>query len=140
MRHADFETTVWVDGKKVGITKEAMIPLALILLGHLEIQGTQVIVCVWDPTDKGTQPRGKQVSSPGGIWYTPTTGIWQTVWFEPVNESHIASFRIISNPDDSTITLKPVVTNPGSCNLVYTILKDGKLLPVRVDLSIRRHH
>lgn len=43
----------------------------------------ELIVKVWDPTDKGPQPRGKQVSKPGGIWYTPVSGIWQTVWLEP---------------------------------------------------------
>ena len=44
----------------------------------------EIVVSVWDPTDAGTQPRGKQVNRPGGIWYTPVTGIWQTVWIEPV--------------------------------------------------------
>ena len=39
---------------------------------------------VWDPTDAGTQPRGKQVNRPSGILYTAVTGIWQTVWLEPV--------------------------------------------------------
>jgi hypothetical protein len=44
----------------------------------------EIVVAVWDPTDAGPQPRGKQVSKPEGIWYTPTSGIWQTVWLEPV--------------------------------------------------------
>ena len=48
---------------------------------------------VGDPTDAGTQPRGKQVRKPDGIWYTPTTGIWQTVWLEPVPKAHIDGAR-----------------------------------------------
>src|SRR5690606_10276787 len=46
----------------------------------------ELIVSVFDPTDKGDQPRGKQVTESHGIWYTPTTGIWQTVWLEPVSK------------------------------------------------------
>lgn len=45
----------------------------------------EVTVAVFDPTEKGDQPRGKQVTNPHGIWYTPTTGIWQPVWLEPVS-------------------------------------------------------
>ena len=45
------------------------------------------MVGVWDPTDTGTQPRGKQVNNPRGIWYTSVTGIWQTVWLEPVPDT-----------------------------------------------------
>jgi len=44
----------------------------------------ELVVGVFDPTDAGTQPRGKQVRKPEGIWYTPTSGIWQTVWLEPI--------------------------------------------------------
>ena len=49
----------------------------------------EIVVAVWDPTDAGTQPRGKQVRNPRGIWYTPTSGIWQTVWLEPVSSAYI---------------------------------------------------
>ena len=49
----------------------------------------ELTISVWDPTDRGSQPRGKQVLKPGGIMYTANTGIWQTVWLEPVPETHI---------------------------------------------------
>jgi hypothetical protein len=54
-------------------------------------------VRVWDPTDDGPQPRGKQVKNPHGIWYTPVTGIWQTVWVESVPKTYISS--TIQTPD-----------------------------------------
>ncbi|MEL6134377.1 MAG: glycoside hydrolase family 2 TIM barrel-domain containing protein, partial [Bacteroidota bacterium] len=53
----------------------------------------ELVVSVWDPTDRGLQARGKQLSSPKGIWYTPVTGIWQTVWLEKVNRHHIKEVR-----------------------------------------------
>ena len=56
-----------------------------------------------DPSDKGYQPRGKQVANPEGIWYTPVTGIWQTVWLEPVASSHITSIKAIPNIDNGVI-------------------------------------
>src|SRR5262249_3762176 len=58
---------------------------------------------VYDPTDRGTQPRGKQVLKPSGIYYTPTTGIWQTVWIEPVPKAHIESLRIITDIDKGLV-------------------------------------
>ena len=63
-------------------------------------------VRVWDGTDTGFQPRGKQVSKPGGIWYTAVTGIWQTVWMEPVPEQHIANLRITPDLDASCFRVK----------------------------------
>ena len=60
----------------------------------------ELIVKVWDPTDKGPQPRGKQVSQPHGIWYTPVSGIWQTVWLEPVADHYITNVR--TTPDIDT--------------------------------------
>ena len=64
-----------------------------------------MIVGVWDPTDAGPQPRGKQVRKPGSIYYTPTTGIWQTVWLEPVPAMHIGSLRIAPNLESKTVSL-----------------------------------
>lgn len=61
--------------------------------------------CVWDPSDKGYQPRGKQVANPEGIWYTPVTGIWQTVWLEPVASSHIISIKAIPNIDNGVMSV-----------------------------------
>ena len=59
----------------------------------------ELIVSVYDPTDGGPQPRGKQVMKPGGIYYTAVTGIWQTVWLEPMPKISIRSaIRVKSRP------------------------------------------
>jgi len=68
----------------------------------------EILVGVWDPTDAGTQPRGKQVRKPEGIWYTPTTGIWQTVWIEPAPAKHIVSLTIIPDADKGVIRVQVV--------------------------------
>jgi hypothetical protein len=123
----DWETMVWIDGKEAGKHLGGYDPFTFDITQYLDNKKIhELLVCVWDPTNKGDQPRGKQVSSPGGIWYTPSTGIWQTVWIEPVNESYISSFRIITNADNGTITFKPDVKNGSDATLTYTIKKEGK--------------
>ncbi|MDR0976764.1 MAG: beta-galactosidase, partial [Prevotellaceae bacterium] len=62
-----------------------------------------LMVKVWDPTDHGTQPRGKQVSRPNGIWYTPVSGIWQTVWLEPVPQQYISYVKTVPDIDRNII-------------------------------------
>lgn len=60
---------------------------------------------VTDSTDKWFQARGKQVSEPGGIWYTAVTGIWQTVWMEPLPSAHIDSYYAVSDIDEGTLAV-----------------------------------
>ncbi|MCX6255493.1 MAG: beta-galactosidase [Bacteroidia bacterium] len=125
----DWETIVWVDGKEFGKHRGGYDPFTFDItqsLGDQKIH--ELLVCVWDPTDKGTQPRGKQVTSPGGIFYTPTTGIWQTVWIEPVNESYISSFRTVTNADNGTLVFKTDVKNAATNSLSFTIKKEGRTI------------
>jgi len=123
----DWETTVWVDGKEAGKHRGGYDPFTFDITEFLDTRKIhELMVCVWDPTNRGPQSRGKQVSSPGSIWYTPSTGIWQTVWIEPVNESYISSFRTVTNADNGTITFKADVKNGGTNSLYFTVKKDGK--------------
>ena len=124
---SDWQTTVWIDGTEAGIHKGGYDPFTIDITPYLNDQKEhELLVCVWDPTDKGTQPRGKQVSSPGGIWYTPTTGIWQTVWIEPVSESYISSFRTIANPANGTISIMVVTQGTDQGIVSFTVKKDDK--------------
>ena len=80
----DWKTDVWVNDIKVGEHTGGYTPFSFNISSALKKGGNKLTVRVWDPTDKGVQPRGKQVERPEGVWYTPVTGIWQTVWLEPV--------------------------------------------------------
>jgi hypothetical protein len=129
----DWETTVWVDGKEVGTHRGGYDPFTFDITESLgSTRQHDILVCVWDPTDKGTQPRGKQVSAPGSIWYTSTTGIWQTVWIEPVNEAYISSFRTVTNADNGTITFKADVKNTDSGILLFKIKKGRKTVATAI--------
>ncbi len=123
----DWETTVWIDGEEAGKHRGGYDPFTFDITGFLKDQKVHEIkVCVWDPTNKGPQPRGKQVSNPGGIWYTPATGIWQTVWIEPVKESYISSFRTLTDADNGTVSFKADVVNPDNTTITFSLQKDGK--------------
>jgi len=100
----DWETMVWINGKKIGEHRGGYDPFTFDVTDALKDSGLQeVVLSVWDPTDAGTQPRGKQVRKPRGIWYTAVTGIWQTVWLEPVPETYIRSIRIEPDVDGNRI-------------------------------------
>ena len=102
----DWETHVWVNGRHVGVHQGGYDPFAFDISAALRDHGTQeVVVAVWDPTDAGLQPRGKQVRRPGGIFYTSVTGIWQTVWLEPVGASAIRDYVVTTDIDSGRVAL-----------------------------------
>ena len=106
----DWQTTVWINGHKVGEHTGGYDPFSFDVteaIGSTKDISDEIIIRVWDPTDASFQPRGKQVNNPHGIWYTPVTGIWETVWFEPVEQTYIQSLRIIPDIDTGEITIAP---------------------------------
>ncbi|MCX7421924.1 MAG: hypothetical protein NT013_20585 [Planctomycetia bacterium] len=106
---SDWDTVVWVNGKKVGEHRGGYDPFSFDITGALirvNDQTQELVVAVSDPTDGSFQPRGKQIRKPHGIWYTPTTGIWQTVWMEPVPNHHIQSVSIVPDVDREELRLR----------------------------------
>lgn len=103
----DWKTNVWINGKKVGSHQGGYDPFTLDITDALKNNDKQLItVSVWDPTDKGFQPIGKQTLNPRGIWYTSTSGIWQTVWLEPVPQMAIKDIKMVPDIDTKTLQLK----------------------------------
>jgi beta-galactosidase/beta-glucuronidase len=102
----DWETTVWVNGKAAGSHKGGYDPFTFDITDAMKSGGAQeIVISVWDPTDDGTQPRGKQTKKPQGIWYTAVTGIWQTVWVEPVEKAYIESFGVVTDIDNEIVKI-----------------------------------
>jgi beta-galactosidase/beta-glucuronidase len=91
----DWQAAVWVNGKKLGEHRGGYDAFSFDITDALGPGPQELIVGVYDPTSSGTQPRGKQVNNPKEIYYTPTTGIWQTVWLEPVPKASIESLKVI---------------------------------------------
>ena len=99
----DWRADVWVNGVKAGSHTGGYTPFSLDITDALQSGENTLTVKVWDGTDTGFQPRGKQVRKPSGIWYTSVTGIWQTVWMEPVADQHIANLRTTPDLDAGCI-------------------------------------
>lgn len=133
----DWDTTVWINGKQVGDHRGGYDPFTFDITDALKDAGSnEIILSVWDPTDAGYQPRGKQVRKPRGIWYTAVTGIWQTVWLEPVPRTYIWSVRIIPNLDARKFIIDVSFPSPSSAvHLlqpdVTITLKDGDTVVAR---------
>lgn len=121
----DWRADVWVNDVKVGRHQGGYTPFSFDITAAL-VNGTNTIkVKVWDPTDRGFQPRGKQVNRPEGIWYTPVTGIWQTVWLEPVPETYIKDLKVTPNIDNNTLLVDAITNIYTSANRVEVTVKDG---------------
>ena len=122
----DYESEVYINGKSLGVHKGGYDPFTYDITSKIAGKGPQEItVRVFDPTDAGGQPRGKQSLNPAGIMYTPTTGIWQTVWLEPVPQTSISDIRITPDVDRSLVTVK-ALTESTDNDLTATVeVKDG---------------
>ncbi len=124
----DWKCDVWVNGTLVGGHTGGFTPFGLDITDALVKGDNSLSVRVWDPTDKGPQPRGKQVSKPHGIWYTPVTGIWQTVWLEPVPDTHITALRTLPDIDAGTLSIDVLnnADNAKGLKASVTVLENGK--------------
>ncbi|UCE04416.1 MAG: beta-galactosidase [bacterium] len=130
----DWETTVWVNGKEVGHHRGGYDAFSFDITDALSEEGRQeIVISVWDPVDSGYQPRGKQVNEPRGIWYTSVTGIWQTVWLEPVPATYIESLKIIPDIDVQMVKIKALCSATKPDYRIQIKVKDGK--QVRAEIT-----
>ena len=113
----DWMADVWVNGIKVGSHTGGYTPFSFDITQALNGKTNELVVRVWDPTDDSYIPHGKQVNNPRGIFYTAVTGIWQTVWMEPVPDSYIASLHTVPNLDKATVTVTPEFGQPVEVNM-----------------------
>ena len=117
----DWETKVSVNGKELGVHRGGYDAFTFNITAALRENGAQdIVVEVFDPTNNGGQPRGKQTLTPRSIMYTSTSGIWQTVWLEPVADAHVESLKIVPDIDRSCLHL--TVNGVGT---VEAIVSDG---------------
>ena len=121
----DWKADVWVNGISVGSHTGGYTPFSFDITAALAKGENTLRVRVWDPTDEGYQPRGKQVNNPNGIWYTPVSGIWQTVWLEAVPQQYIREVRTTPDLDRKTFRVEVPVCNAQPGDLVEVTLYDG---------------
>ena len=106
----DYKSDVWVNDILVGSHKGGFDRFSFNITPYLKPNGLQkIVLAVEDATNFSSQPRGKQQINASGIYYTPVSGVWQTVWLEAVSsEAYIKQVKTTTNIDENTVTLIPL--------------------------------
>ena len=122
----DFEAHVLVNGGLVGSHRGGSDTFAFDITDYLKPGNNELVVQVTDPTSAGAQPRGKQQLTPKSIWYTPVSGIWQTVWLEPVPSLHIEDVNVTPDIDAGALDVDVVLNrSTGNGHAVRITAKVG---------------
>ncbi|MBL7112098.1 MAG: beta-galactosidase [Bacteroidales bacterium] len=130
----DWKTTVYINGKQIGTHQGGFDPFTFDITRELKSRRTiEITVKVWDPTDLGwkdpskgpRQPVGKQVSDPIGTLYSQVSGIWQTVWIEPVPKSRIGKISLVSDIDNGLVQINVSGVNTDSTFSIVALVRDS---------------
>jgi beta-galactosidase/beta-glucuronidase len=124
----DWQCSVWVNGKLVGEHTGGYNPFTFSITDVITEGENELVVKVFDPTDAGHQQRGKQILVTKGFWYTATSGIWQTVWLEPVNRCRIDSLRLVPDIDEGVIRINIKRTCKCGGKLYAKVLEGDKVV------------
>jgi beta-galactosidase/beta-glucuronidase len=136
----DFESAVWVNGAVVGSHKGGSDPFGFDVTPFLKAGSNELVVQVADPSSTGDQPRGKQTLEPRGIWYTAVSGIWQTVWLEPVPDLFIQELRAVPDIDRGTLAVDVALSNAATAEdaVRLTARDKGKVVATTLVRGNRR--
>ncbi len=121
----DWKTDVYINDIKIGTHTGGFTPFSFDITPYLTSGNQKLVVKVWDPTSDGCQPRGKQVTRPEGIWYTGVSGIWQTVWIEPVSNKYISGVNTVADIDNNSLKINVNTEKTNPSDIVQVTLKDN---------------
>ena len=121
----DWKAEVFINDIKIGMHTGGYTPFSFDITPFITSGEQKLVVKVWDGTDTGMQPRGKQVVKPEGIMYTSVTGIWQTVWIEPVTTNHISQVKSVPDIDNNRMKVDVCTQNAQTGDVIELKVKDG---------------
>lgn len=139
----DHACSVWLGGAKLAEHEGAYLPFVVDITDALAAGARTLEVCVFDPSETGTQLRGKQRLDRGTMWYTAQSGIWKDVWLEVVPQTHIADLRLVPNAGDGTVAVEVEVAGGDGTDVVdvtigtATATASGENLLVSLDGPVR---
>ena len=121
----DWQADVIVNDVQVGRHTGGYTHFSFDITPYLKSGDNTLIVRVEDATDNDFQPRGKQVRSPKGIWYTAVSGIWQSVWIEPVSKARVTDYYAVSDIMAGTVDVSVATDGLQEGDVVSVKLLDG---------------
>lgn len=125
----DWQATVFVNNKNAGAHTGGYDQFSLDITRLIKNGTNEIVVKVYDPTDQGPNPHGKQVLNPKDIWYTPTSGIWQTVWLETVPETYVYDLKFTTDIDKASVTLNANISGRfNGYSLGVELFEDGAII------------
>lgn len=120
----DQEAVIFINDKEVARHVGGYTSFSADITAAAKIGVNDIRVEVIDNTNDGFMATGKQIRNPHGIWYTPVSGIWQTVWLEPVPKNYIKDLVIMPDIDASELSVT-AVTGDGSGEIYVEMLAEG---------------
>lgn len=133
----DWLTTVYINGQEAGRHSGGYTAFSFDITDKLHLGDNDIIIRVYDPTDQGIGPHGKQVLNPQNIYYTPTSGIWQTVWMETVPAAYIHEIRL--TPDIDQQVLRTTVDAPTGYTVESQASAGGNAVAMAEGMSMNGH-
>ncbi len=121
----DWQADVIVNDVQVGRHTGGYTHFSFDITPYLKSGDNTLVVRVEDATDCDFQPRGKQVKNPKGIWYTAVSGIWQSVWLEPVSKTRVADYYAVSDIKDGAVDVTVTTENAQEGDIVMVSLLEG---------------
>lgn len=122
----DYKCWVFLNGTEVGAHEGGYTGFTLDVTAQLKAGENELVVKVYDPTNEGVGPHGKQVMNPANIYYTPSSGIWQTVWLENVAASYISGLKFTPDIDKGILNLNVTVANGSGYTVEATVVDNGQ--------------
>lgn len=126
----DQEASVWINGRLMLSHCGGYLPFSADISEAVSGERFEILVRVHDETDQGERCRGKQSGKRGGIWYTPQSGIWQTVWLEAVPEAYIKALRITPDFDRGEVVIGADLVGKGTAGVHFA--GANYVLPARI--------
>ena len=124
----DWGCEVYVNDDKIGEHKGGYSAFYFDVTSSIKSGKNTIVLKVIDKTDRSYQPVGKQTLTPGSIWYTAISGIWQTVWLEPVDENYIERLEFSNDFDNKKVNMKVVINSDLQLPVNINIYNNEKLV------------
>lgn len=106
----DYQATIILNGKRAGFHQGGYESFSIDITELLQKEDNELVISVWDPTDQGNQPVGKQTLRPRTSFFTASSGIWQSVWLEWVPDQYIAELKLVPDIDRQQISLSIITS------------------------------